>query len=249
MIRSAYVCLAVIVLPFAAAAQNWDNEQDNQFVHFGFMFQYISSEFKIQKKTSWRDPYFDADLGMNVTDSLYSISSKSKPGFGLGFVSDFRLGGNADLRFTPGLAFTDRIVNYEYAPRLSNNTLTVPVTGRVVQATMIDLPVGIKIKSDIRHNFRGYLLLGAKYSTNIVSKKKTDDAGFATVDKLLKNKKNYFSYEAGIGFDLYFEFFKMSPELKFSQSMHNVLKPDMQPYAYPLNRLFLRNLQFSLFFE
>lgn len=250
MKKYALAGLIGLLFPFVASAQNWINDNDDEIIHFGFQFQYISSEFKIHKKASWREPFYDADTRMFVTDSLYSISSSSKPGFGLGFVSpNIRIGTNADIRLTPGLSFSDKVVSYEFGKRNADNTYTSTVVDRTVQSTMFDLPLGLKIKSDQRHNFRAYILMGVKYSMNIVSKKKTDDSGFAPTEKLLKIDKSYFSYEAAVGFDFYFEYFKMSPELKFSQSAKNILKPEVNPYSSPIDRLFLRNLQFSLFFE
>ena len=98
-------------------------------------------------------------------------------------------------------------------------------------------------------NFRVYLIGGVKYSLDIVSKKKTNDLDFAYIDKLVKNKRSILAYEAGIGFDFYFEFFKLSPEIKLSHSVGSVLDPSDNPYSSPLDKLFLRNLQFSLYFE
>ena len=71
------------------------------------------------------------------------------------------------------------------------------------------------------------------------------------LDKLVKTNRNILWYEAGVGFDFYFEFFKLSPEIKWSQSVNNVLASNSSPNAYstPLEKLFLRNFQFSLYFE
>ncbi|MXV52595.1 outer membrane beta-barrel protein [Pedobacter sp. HMF7647] len=251
----------VLLLSFAgvsAFAQNWAGGVDDDPIHFGFMFQYISSEYKIQKKADWRNPYPNPDVpGSNVTNGLNAISSPPTPGFGLGFVVNFRLSEHADIRLTPGLGFTDRVLDYQFIPPESDVIvdpvtgiyLTQPPTSKKVQATMVDVPVGLKLKSDRRNNFRAYLLLGAKYSRDIISKKKIDDSGNSLLEKYVKNQRNILSYEAGVGFDLYFEYFKLSPELKFSQSYNNVLKPEDHPFSAPLDKLFLRNVQFSLFFE
>ncbi|HYK77360.1 MAG TPA: PorT family protein, partial [Daejeonella sp.] len=88
-----------------------------------------------------------------------------------------------------------------------------------------------------------------KYSVDIVSKKKTNDDGFMLSERLVKNSRNVLWYEAGIGFDLYFEFFKLSPEIKLANTFKSVLRPENHPYSSPLDRLFLRNFQFSLYFE
>ncbi|TZF84884.1 PorT family protein [Pedobacter sp. BS3] len=253
---------ALLLSGFAANAQNWAGGVDDEALHFGFMFQYISSEYKILKKTDWRNPYPNPDIpGKYITDSLNSIYSKSATGFGLGFVVNFRLGENADIRFTPGLSFADRMLYYEYPnsggphtdpgvpePNTYVSLEENPLTKKV-PSTMVDFPLGLKIKSNRLMNFRAYFLTGIKYSTDIVSKKKLDDSGNDWLEKYVKNQRHILSYEVGVGFDLYFEFFKMTPELKFSQSINSVLKPEDQPFSKPLDKLFLRNIQFSLFFE
>lgn len=232
------------------AQQNWGGGVDSERIHFGFTFQYVSAEYKIYKKEDWRDPRYDDILQRNevVTDRIASISSPTSPGFGLGFVSDYRMGDHANLRFTPALVFSDRLIDYRFGDT-SGVTLFEPYHQQKIQSTVVDLPLGIKLKSDRRKNFRAYVLAGAKYSLDIVSKKKLDDTGNAITAKLVKNRRNVFSYEAGIGMDLYFEFFKLSPELKLSNSFHSVLKPETHPFSSPLDKLFLRNLQFSLYFE
>ena len=96
------------------------------------------------------------------------------------------------------------------------------------------------------------MIAGAKYSVDITSKKKTDDLALSPEAKYLKNNKNTLWYEAGVGFDLYFEFFKMSPEIKFAQSMKSALRDHDRlenPYTAPIDKLFIRNFQFSLYFE
>ena len=201
---------------------------------------------QIQKIENWKGPFIDPFNGLPMINSqLTSLSSPVTPGFGLGFVSDFMLGNNANLRFTPGLVFADVIVNYEFEnPSLSKQ--------RIIQGTLVDLPLGIKLKSDRRKNFRAYVIGGAKYSIDIVSKKKTDDIALSPESKYLKSLKNTVWYEAGLGLDLYFEFFKLSPEIKFSQSRKSVLKDSDRlenPFTAPIDKLFFRNIQFSLFFE
>ena len=226
--------------------ENWGGGVDAEKLHFGFTFQYVASEFKILKTSNWRGPFIDPFTGFPMIDSkMMSLSSPVTPGFGLGFVSDLRLGDNANLRFTPGMVFADRTVNYEYENATFN-------TQKKVQATLVDIPLGIKLKSDRQKNFRAYVIAGAKYSVDIVSKKKTDDLALSPEAKYLKNNKNTLWYEAGFGLDIYFEFFKMSPEIKFAQSTKSVLRdfdrPE-NPYTAPIDKLFIRNIQFSLYFE
>ena len=236
------------------AQGNFGGGVDAEDIHFGFTFQYISTEYKIIKVRDWRSPYLDPEKGfLPAADSLRSIRSPSNPGFGIGFVSNLRLHKNLDLRFTPTLVFTDRVMDYEFnnGKNYEQQGTISPegFTRRTVSAVMMEFPVGIKLKSERRNNFRAYILGGMKYGINLASKKKEDDAINNAEFKFLKNNKNILSYEAGIGFDLYFEFFKLSPEIKISNSINSVLRRDDTPYATPLEKLFLRNFQFSLFFE
>lgn len=242
-----WVLFLFLILNQSANAQLWGGGVDDEDYHFGFTFQYISSEFKIVKKNNWRAPFIDAS-GFPVTDSLNAIYAEPSGGFGIGFVFNQRITKYLDIRLTPSLVFNDRIVNYEYAVGPIGTPTGNPLK-KTIQSTVAEFPLGIKLKSDRRNNFRAYLLAGGKYSIDIASKKKFDDAGSLDIEKFLKTKKNYLSYETAIGFDLYFENFKLSPEVKLSYSFKDLLKHDATPYATPIDKMMLRHLTFSLFIE
>lgn len=179
------------------AQQNWGGGVDEQDLHFGFSFQYISSRVKPD------------------------INNPTAPGFGLGFVSDWRVGNHANLRFTPSIVFVDRKMH---------------AIGSI-ESNTIDAPIGFKFKSDRRKNFRAYVIGGIKYSRDIISEK-------TFKDNPAKFKRNTWWYETGIGFDLYFDYFKLSPEIKLANTLHDV-RVD-QAIA---DKVILRHLQFSLYFE
>lgn len=229
--------------------QRWGGGVDDETIHFGFSFHYISAHYKIALKENWQAPYIDPS-GFRA-DSLYSVHSPAQGGVGLGLLADLKLTENLNLRFTPTLAFSNKTVNYGYTPfasPLSDDHDRELAT--LVRASYIDLPFLIKFKSDRKGNYRGYLIGGGKYSINVVSSKRYDDASSVPLEKLLKTKPGYFSYEAGIGFDIYFDFFKMSPEVKWVQSIGNLLDArEANMYNHPIQRLMLRNFQLSLFFE
>ena len=233
----------------AASAQNWGGGVDDEKVHFGFTFQYTSSLYKVQKKSDWRNRFIDPDSKLPITDTLSALYGKSSPGFGIGFIVNGRISNNADIRLTPTLVFSDRLMEYDYV-QPSRVNMPFSTVEQKVSATMVEFPLGIKIKSNRRNNFRAYMLYGAKYAMNIASKKKTNDDGQDYLYKLLKNRKSYISYEAGLGMDLYFEYFKMSPEIKFSYTPGNILDDSQpNPYNAPIDKLKLRHVTFSLFFE
>jgi len=266
MIKKLSLIFSLLVITNITFAQNWGGGIDDEDWSFGFNFQYISAEYKILKRENWRAPFYEVPNSLGVayeqtpgtqlvTNNLNSISSKPSQGFGLGFVMNRRVAENFDIRATPSLIFSDRVVTYEYIPLdpidLGNGQTKnfQTVIDKKVQATMFEFPLGIKVKSNRLNNFRAYWLGGAKYSIDIASKKKFFDEGETPVNKFLKNKRNYLSYETGIGFDLYFEYFKMSPEIKLSYSTDDLLQHDNTVFANPIDKLKLRQLTFSLIFQ
>lgn len=221
-------------------AQAWGGGADQNDLSFGFSFSYVQSSFKIVKQPNWRTPFFDTELGTYATTPLTSISSKNTPGFAVGFLTRYRLTEHLEARITPSLVFSDRSVSYTYQDPSQDVT-------KSVQTTTVDFPLQLKLKSDRIGNMRAYLVGGLKYSGAIGSKK--DEPNTAPTERLLRNIRGYSSYEAGIGFDIYFEFFKLSPEIKLTNSFGNMLVADNTPYAVPINKLTLHSFMFSLFFE
>jgi len=228
--------------------QRWGGGVDDETLHFGFSFHYVTADYKIALKPDWQLPYSDDPNSSFSADSLYGVYSPFSSGVGLGLLADVKLTENLNIRFTPSLVFSNKMVNYRYTPIQNNpheRELEAPV-----RASYIDLPLLLKFKSDRKGNYRGYLIGGGKYSVNVLSGKATDDSQLTGTEKRLKTKPGYFSYEAGIGFDIYFDFFKMSPEVRWVQSIGNLLDArERNMYNNPIDRLTLRNFQISLFFE
>lgn len=223
MKRLFLIALIVIFSLPSVAQQRWGGGVDYEKIHFGFSFHYVASSFKV----------FSNDD---------RIESPLKTGVGLGLLSDLRLGENADLRFSPTILFAKKKLDYNYDP---NDPIS-----KIVRASLLELPLTFKFKSDRRENYRIYLLGGGKYSRNVIPKNKSDDSSLSDEEKYVKIKPDFFSYEFGLGVDVYFEYFKMSPEIKWSQSFGNVLdKRDPNNFNTPIDKLLLRSIQFSLIFE
>ena len=229
------------LLQAQALAPAWASGADQRDQSFGFYFSYVSSNYKITKTPNWRTPYFDAVANKNITDSLNSISSTPLPGFAIGLISRYRITENLEARITPSLVFADRSLSYNYRTPSQN-------IDKQIQTTTVDLPLSVKLKSDRIANFRAYVIGGVKYSLAIGSKSQsTVDTN--PLDKLVRNVGGFGSYEAGFGCELYFEFFKLSPEIKFSNSFGNILVQDNSPFSSPISRLSLHTIMFSLLFE
>jgi hypothetical protein len=226
---------------FAQHPPAWASGADQNDLSFGFSFSYVSNYYKILKTPDWRSPFLDKTNGNQpVTSYLNSLTSPNAPGFAIGFLSRYRITEHLEVRFTPSLVFADRDLYYAYVDPSQDVT-------KSVQTTTVDFPLLLKLKSDRIGDFRGYLIAGAKYSYAIGADKPDPDDDL--LDKTVKNVTKYGSYEAGAGCDIYFEYFKLSPELKISNSFSNVLVQENQPFSTPISKLFLHSLMFSLYFE
>ena len=245
MIKNRYFIILFLMscCNFAFAQQfvpAWGGGADQTDLSFGFSFSYVNNYYKIVKTPGWRAPFFDAENNMYVTDSLNSISSKSKPGFAVGFLTRYRLTDHLEVRATPSLVFSDKGLSYKYVDATQD-------VDKQVQTTTLDFPISLKLKSDRIYNFRAYLLGGVKFSGAIGSKK--DESNIDLLDRSVKNVRSYTSYEAGFGFDIYFEYFKMSPEVKITNTFGNMLVPENHPFSSPISKLSLHTFMFSLYFE
>ena len=243
MIKARYLTLIFILFCCKSAfaqAPAWGGGADQQDISFGFTFSYVNNYFKITKKPDWRKPYFDPGTNKYITDSLNSIGSKGSPGFAVGFIARYRITEHLEVRTTPGLVFADRNITYTYPDQSENVTKTV-------QATAVEFPLSLKLKSDRIQDFRAYIMGGVKYDEAIGSKKNIP--GTDPLQQLVTNQKGYGSYELGIGCDIYFEYFKLSPEIKISNSFGNVLIPEDTPFSTPISKLSLHTVTFSLLFE
>lgn len=215
------VLIVIFSLP-SIAQQRWGGGTDYERINYGFSFHHVASSFKV----------------FSMDDR---IESPLKTGVGLGLLSDLRLGENVDLRFSPTILFAKKRLGFNYDP-------TSPIS-KVVKASLLELPLTFKFKSDRRGNYRIYLLGGGKYSRNVAPKSKPQN-NFNPSNDEVKLKPDFISYEFGLGVDIYFEYFKMSPEIKWSQSFGNVLdKRDPNSFNTPIDKLLLRSIQFSLIFE
>jgi opacity protein-like surface antigen len=218
----------------------WGGGADYNDYSFGFYFSYITSSYKILKKPDWRAPYADA-TGKTYTDSLNSVASSPSDGFGIGFIYRYRITDNFEVRTTPALVFADRSITYQFATASQNKVQTI-------SAALMEFPLSLKVKSDRMGDFRAYLIGGVKYSYGL-SGPKPDDPTESPINKPVQNVRGFSSYEVGVGCDIYFNYFKFSPELKISNSFHNILVAANDPYNKPLDQLFLHTLSFSIYFE
>ena len=119
-------------------------------------------------------------------------------------VGDLRLQEYINLRFEPGLYYTQR--------NLTFTEQTKPLDAlREVNATYIHFPLLLKFSSLRTGNVRPYLLGGISTTLNLSSNSKSIDDNYQQRFRVKNWTKNY---ELGFGVDLYLEYFKFSPSIR-----------------------------------
>ena len=225
--------LAMSQLSSLAQTQVPQNLQkyDKQKIHFGFLLGFNVADFIVKPVPNF-----------NRLDSLYVLNSSAAPGFHLGILANLRLGEHFDLRFLPDLSFSQRDLSYTF---YRHDTLKVSVN-KTVESTYLEFPLQLKFKSSRIKNYRIYLVGGFKYSLDMASQSKVKDTD---TKHLVKLEKNNYCYELGIGLDAYMELFKLSPEIKISQSLNNLLVADASIFSSSIDKIFSQILYITVTFE
>ena len=199
---------------------------DNQIYHFGFTIGVSNTKFQIK--------YGDNFITQNNFDQLLS---KHSPGFNVGIIMDLKISQNTNLRLTPSFNFTDQKLYF-----ITNNFQTI-LPENNTGVSNFELPLYLKYRSDRINNGRAYILLGGNFIIDMSSTESLSQS-----QEIEFYKTNY-SIDIGFGIDIYFAFFKLSPEIKYSYGMKNMLKEQNNDYNNFINSLTTRALLISLTFE
>jgi len=204
----------------------WDHHlpnYDDRLLHYGFTLGLNSTRFR---------PVLSNQF---FNDSLVSIHSKPQGGFNLGFVMNLRLSKYLDARLLPGVAFYTRAVQYDFKNGFNSNQST--------ESVFIETPLLLKYKSQRRKNHRMYMVGGLKPCFEAGAKKKEKKKSE------LRTQNFDLTVEYGFGIDLYFQYFKFAPELRFSHGLSNLLINDPNHYSGSLSKLTTHTISLYFFFE
>lgn len=160
---------------------------DKQRVHWGYFLGFNSYDFKFDYEEVGPD-----------------IQVKRTTGFNVGLVGNLRLHEYIDLRFEPGLYYTQRDLHF---PGFVNASDAL----REVKSTYIHFPLLVKFSSQRTGNIRPYLVGGVSRTLNLGSNSKSKDDNFNNRFRMKQWTNNW---EVGFGVDLYLEYFKFSPSIR-----------------------------------
>ena len=102
------ILLCVLVVPIKAQTGQNRPYADDKLFHFGFQLGMNFSSFFI---TDSEVPFTSPLTG--ETEIYHARVSSLLPGFNVGFVSDLRLCNYLNLRFCPGMQFSNRTITYK----------------------------------------------------------------------------------------------------------------------------------------
>jgi hypothetical protein len=225
---------------------------DQDKFHFGFVLGADLSYVTIRPISDLSTHYFDSTfipdiLPMPDSARVLSVVSTPSPGFVISIVSNMRLGDNFDLRFIPSLTFGDRDLIYTIQTFRKESESEMVITKKV-PSTYVNVPVEIKFKSDRYNNFRAYLMGGAQYTLDLASQAKKREQRNSD-QKIVKFNQNDVYVEAGVGCDIYNEWFKLGLEFKMMYGLFDQLKRENNLYTNSIQSLKSKIFQFSVTFE
>jgi len=221
---------------------------DDKRLHFGFTLALNTLDFNIDHyptlgdKTNFVSEILSNGTPIVASNKIRGDISTLTPGFTVGIITNLRLSESLDLRFLPGMSFGERKLTYNIPIEEGNNLSKDQFFS--IKSTFLDFPLLIKYKSRRMNNQRPYLIGGVAYRIDINKSGKED----------LVRTKPFSSYlEAGMGWDTYLQFFRLSTELKFSFGLSNILnngpKDQLQVYTNAFSRLSSNVFTLSFHFE
>jgi hypothetical protein len=176
---------------------------DKQRVHWGYFLGFNTYDFKIDY--------------LNTPD--VDIFVERSTGFNVGLVGNLRLHEHIDLRFEPGLYYSQRNLTFAgFTKKLDAE--------REVRSTYIDFPILVKFSSVRIGNIKPYLLGGVSATLNLASNSKSLDDNLQQRFRVNPWTQNY---QIGFGIDLYLEYFKFSPSIRGVFGLNDELIRDNDP--------------------
>ncbi len=235
MRRLHLLLLALLLMSGSAAAQERRVMNrpyiDERRLHWGFMFG-----MQMQDMEMSNNGYIDPDTG----EQWYADVDNYSPGFTVGILGEMRLNRFLALRLIPTLHFGQRHI-------LFHEQVTGRDTTQNLRSTYIMLPVNLKFSAPRYNNFRPYLVTGLAPALDLTGHK----------HRAIDTKPMDCFIEIGMGCDIYFPFFKLIPELKFSFGLLDILKKNrndlidgtLMKFTNSLNDAHSKMITLTLYFE
>lgn len=231
----AIFCLLLLFSSSAFSQREiYREEQDQKPYYFGLSLSAVSSYFHIEQSRTFLQQ-----------DSILVAEPLKSPGISLRLSAGLNLNHRFELRFNPGLIFTDRPILYQLNRNYDPDFEEGYEVKKSVESIITTFPLSLKFKSDRIGNFRVYMLGGGKVDFDLASnaqKRKADDQ--------VRIKKLSYGLEAGMGFNFYRKSVTITPEIKISNGLNDLHdRNDKLNYSRVIDRITSRMIIFTLHLE
>lgn len=153
-----------------------------------------------------------------------TVVSPSKFGLQIGGIINYSYNKHFELKSGLNIALYDRELTFE--PSFKDNDILIR------ESTWLEIPLLVKYKSIRRDNHRMYIIGGVKLGM---------EANVKSRSALLSAKTADLSLEYGFGLERFFQFFKFTPEIRFSHGLTNLyLQPTSAgsaPIYFQMNKM------------
>jgi len=224
--------------------------QDDRLISYGFFLAGHTNTFRLRYSEAFMDPSLVAP-GLPSPGDIHSIQPVFSGGFSLGFLTTLRLHDQINILFTPKVGFYEHrtIVNYYNGPVTGEPTgpegnVGIRPSHQVSEATMVEFPLLLKYKSLRFNNTRMYFIGGANAQFRTKGQDEANEDPLVTLGSDV-------ALEMGMGFDIYFEYFKFSPEIRFSHGLRNIYKESHthQNFAQSISDIRMKTITVYLNFQ
>ena len=214
------IAALVILLPATLGAQERRLQNrpyiDERRFHYGFHLGMHMQDLELSN-----NGYIDPDTG----ERWYADVDAFQPGFTVGVLGEMKLNKYLSLRICPTLDLGQKHV-------VCHEQLSGRDTTQTIKSTYITVPVALKFAAPRYNNFRPYMSVGVSPVVDLTNRK----------HGMLLTKKLDVMIELAMGCDVYFGFFKLIPELKFSFGILDVLQKNRQDLIDPTLLKFTKSL-------
>jgi len=210
-----------------AVAQSYGNRHPFDFKRFnlGFLMGMTYNSYNLKEQ-------------INIEEDgimLHRIELVPRYGLNLGMITNANLSRRLSLRFVPTISLEQRDFRYYFSdgPQM-----------RKIEASYLNLPVMLQLKTDYYRRTRVYVLTGGQIGFNLASNKRVRDDL-----TLLKITNQDLSLTFGFGVTLYGDRIKLSPEILYTMGMVNIYEPLYTTHAEAISSLMSQVIAININFE
>lgn len=179
---------------------------DQKLYHFGFNLGLHTQDM----------PLVNTGVVQPNGESWFSEIPSYSVGFSIGMIVDRYLSQYFNLRANPSVHFGEK--KFVFIEQTTGQRYEKGFKGNY-----LSIPLHLKFSGPRSNNFRPYLLAGPYFAIDIGTSK----------NEALRFKSTDYGLEFGLGANFYLPFFKISPEIKFSLGLANVIDTDRSDLADP----------------